>query len=291
MPAPKNGKSILMTPDPYHIPGYRGFCPQFKFQFGKTFGCTTSKLLTSDNIAPSGRAILSDINPGVFGKEEDAKRGLLQERNARWGDQKLGKIMVPGYTGYIPKGEHYYGSRYAKTCLNAIADFEKDQIAYRNKVAQIKKKDIDVDPMKHLRPMKVPYVSPNEKQHSTSPYYMKNNDPGKCFVSGYTGFVPKARNLIGMGYPIITHEALNSFTGDLEKTRTRMDHPVKLTRLSPVRKEFRRIYTLDTGLVPHYTGHIPGQKFRYGTTFGHSTRNAKRISLPAGSEIIPQLST
>ncbi|XP_071949123.1 ciliary microtubule inner protein 2B-like [Antedon mediterranea] len=284
MSSQKKCKSILMTPDPYHIPGYRGFCPQFKFQIGKTFGCTTSKLLTSDNLASSGRVILSDIDPGVSGKDEDAKKELLQTRFASLGNQKLRKRMVPGFTGYIPKGEHYYGSRYAKTCLNATADFENGRLAYRNKVEQLKLTNAGIDP---LIPQTITfrYVSPNEKQHSTSPYYMSNSNPEKCFVSGYTGFVPTARNLIGMGYPIITHEALNLFSGDLEKAKTRMDHPVKLAGLTQERKTFRRIYTLDTGLVPQYTGHIPGQKFRYGTTFGHSTRNAKRISLPALVEI------
>ncbi len=88
---------------------YCGFCPQFKFQIGETFGRTTSRLLTNPNVACSGRPVLADISPA---KDADSKgtsatarlavRGaLLRSRKASFGDQKLGERMVPGYTGKV----------------------------------------------------------------------------------------------------------------------------------------------------------------------------------------------
>ncbi|XP_006818417.1 ciliary microtubule inner protein 2B-like [Saccoglossus kowalevskii] len=122
-----------------------------------------------------------------------------------------------------------------------------------------------------------PYCSLYSDQHSTSPYLMKNEDSKKCFMSGYTGFVPKARGLLGVGYPKLTHNALNEFTtehGNVLKNRYK---PVTLQRDASKVHDSKLIYPISSGLVPQYTGHIPGQKFRYGTTFGHSTLNARRI--------------
>ncbi|XP_006818423.1 ciliary microtubule inner protein 2B-like [Saccoglossus kowalevskii] len=94
------GKSILMTPDPYHTPGYCGFCPQFKYQIGETFGKTTSQLLTNPHVASSPRPVLAETSPrpGVEGVP-DRRAEFLRTRTQSWGDQKLIGEMVPGYTG------------------------------------------------------------------------------------------------------------------------------------------------------------------------------------------------
>ena len=41
--------------------------------------------------------------------------------------------MVPGYTGYIPKKEEHFGTRYAVGCHRAIGDFETDRKNYSSK--------------------------------------------------------------------------------------------------------------------------------------------------------------
>jgi len=49
--------------DPYHIPGYQGFVPQFKYRSeGKTFSNATKNLFENPCIASSGKLILADIN-------------------------------------------------------------------------------------------------------------------------------------------------------------------------------------------------------------------------------------
>lgn len=54
-----------------------------------------------------------------------------------------------------------------------------------------------------------PYLSSFAKQHTTmSPYNMPDDHPHKYYMSGYTGFVPKARKYLGQGYPVITRSAL-----------------------------------------------------------------------------------
>jgi len=37
------------------------------------------------------------------------------------------------------------------------------------------------------------------------------------------------------------------------------------------------IYRQDCGLIPKYAGYVPGERFRYGRTYGHLTNNSKEI--------------
>ncbi|XP_067662218.1 ciliary microtubule inner protein 2B-like [Haliotis asinina] len=295
------GKSILMTPDPYHTPGYGGFCPQFKYQIGQTFGRTTSRLLQDMDVASSGRLVLADIQPSASLDLVQQERGkILNSRVQSWGNQKLVEKMVPGYTGFIPKGEHYFGTRYAEVCRNSICDFELDHRAHKGKMQELTdlealqtgraprtKRDLPPLKTKQLHPLKAiaaepePYLSPSAVQPKMSPFYMSNDDPNKNFMSGYTGFVPRSRGLIGIGYPIITHHALNEFTEDVARSQSIKGLPITVRREEKIVRDMKGVYPVETGLVPHYTGHIPGQKFRYGKTFGHSTENAMKQPLTA----------
>jgi len=72
--------------DPYHIPGYQGFVPQFKYKSeGKTFANATKSLFENPCVASSGKLVLADveredaasiIKPGFECKvwEEETKR-------------------------------------------------------------------------------------------------------------------------------------------------------------------------------------------------------------------------
>ncbi|CAH1786661.1 unnamed protein product [Owenia fusiformis] len=293
-------KSILMTPDPYHTPGYGGFCPQFEYQIGATFGRTTSDLLTNKKVASSGRLVLANIDPSKNDQQSQRESRVmgLRNRTQSYGDQKMLDKMVPGYTGYIPKGQHYFGSRYAENSLNAQSDFElsrrkrsEDRQELRD-IASIQSGRMKVDkttnpkllsvkfpsPLKAIAKDAKPYISQNAFQPAMSPYYMDNSNPQKSFISGYTGFVPHILTQMSNGhpYPINTHHALNSFTDDMKLVKNTIGKSVTVERKEPKTEDSNPIYRKETGQVPHYTGHVPGEKFRYGNTFGHSTTNARR---------------
>jgi len=42
----------------------------------------------------------------------------------------------------------------------------------------------------------------------------------------------------------------------------------------------RSIYHIGNGLMPNYSGHVPGQLFRYGSTWATETTNARMVGLP-----------
>lgn len=298
MPIPADGKSMLMTPDPYHTPGYSGYCPQIKYQFGQTFGKTTFKLLRDDAVTSSGKLVLADIRsssaPAVL-KELESKKLLVRSRTNSLGNQKLTDHMVPGYSGYVPRNENFFGTRYTKLCQLAVADFEKDFQRTTQKIKELRlveavqsgklKKDSIphlspcrssyVTPLKAIAPKAKPYLLRHPARSAESPLYMADNDVLKNFMSGYTGFVPRARPRHGAGYPIITHDALNEFTTDIARLKSLHNHPVTVHKPEVRIRDLKLLYPVESGIIPRYTGHIPGQRYRFGDTFGHSTVNAK----------------
>ncbi|XP_028410962.1 protein FAM166B-like isoform X1 [Dendronephthya gigantea] len=274
---------------------YIGYCPQFKYQIGETFGRTTSQLLTDSRIASSGQPVLSPLDPNP--PAPDQRRQLISRRAFKLGDQKLFEKMVPGYTGFIPKSEHHFGKRYAETSLSSVASFEADQEFNRRRLRDlqtvqalqtgeevpgelINEKTIKLTnhetPLKKIRTHPAVYYSRMSPQHSLSPLTMGNENPKKYFMSGYTGFVPRARGLIGSGYPTISNKGLCDFTDECERLKNVKSKPVKVHRHIVKKNESKPLYLKDTGMVPHYTGHVPGEKFRYGQTFGFSTKNARQ---------------
>ncbi|KAK3087733.1 hypothetical protein FSP39_009858 [Pinctada imbricata] len=264
---------------------YGGFCPQFKYRIGETFGKTTCKLLQEPGVASSGRLVLANLSLKRPLEEEELRTRLLKDRQENRGDQKLVQRMVPGYTGFIPKSQHFFGKRYAMNCQSAIADFESDQQDGKGKAEEIKTlstgpASVSLKPVP--RELRMPVLN-TPVSLPKSPYYLPRDDPKKNFMSGYTGFVPRSRGQLGRGYPIITNLALNEFTDDIRSHSRVLNEGVCLKRPKRLSVDTMAIYPIQSGLVPHYTGHIPGQKFRYGQTFGHSTENALKQQTPVST--------
>ena len=231
---------------------------------------------------------------------------------------------------------HHYGCRYAETCHYALSSFEEDQQQHKDSLRQLKTlsrsqedpatrelstRAQNTTPLKPVSATPMFYFPPYAKQHSISPFYMPDEHPQKHFMSGYTGFVPKAQKYLGQGYPIITRRALQDFAGEEKQLRATQNAPVSVSRPEVRARAQATVYSQDSGLMPHYTGHIPGllvssqhhavghsldpivgvplsclhvscvmevlflavlflfpgEKFKYGTTFGYSTA---RVGVP-----------
>lgn len=110
----RKGLSSLYS-EPYYPPGYCGYTPQFHFQFGETYGKTTSRLLKDPSVSKSQKSVLVDVYPKEKHDEDHTRQTNETNRNPlnrlSWGDRKFTDQMVPGYTGYIPLGENKIGSR------------------------------------------------------------------------------------------------------------------------------------------------------------------------------------
>merc|ERR1712188_68757 len=283
-------QSNLFPDEPHYIPGYKGYCPQANVNMGKTYGTQTHSILTDNSIAKSKRKVLAETNINAARAEgERVKiRTSNQRRATSFGDKKYTNNMVPGYTGYIPKNQEHFGNRYAVGCHRAIYDFEDNKSFYQQNTHQLKN-IVSRSPQKAVRSEPAPYVSRKQLQHSVSPYFMETGDPGKTFMSGYTGFIPHARSHYANVYPVMTMKALNEFTEDRSSQKKTANQSIAADTIYSRQNSNQKpssapaatdagsagahsIYRMKEGLLPRYTGYLPGHKFRYGVTFGTSAR-------------------
>ncbi|XP_026518887.1 protein FAM166B [Terrapene carolina triunguis] len=277
--APKLGRS-LASPDPPHGPGYAGYCPRYTFSPGTTYG----RLLGSPEVAGSSQPVLRPARwPCAGAPPVGQAEALLGTRPACWGAgaHPLGCCVIPGYTGFIPRAQNLFAKTYSEICKEARSDFARQQLRAAGKEQELqnagrlpqgtKGKLLTAKYRTPVPAAAAPYVSPFAFQPQGSPYSMEDNNPHKCFISGFTGFVPRARFLIGAGYPLTTHRALVEFG------QTRGSRP-EAGKGSPVLPPLLKSYPTDMGLLPHYAGYVPGYKFQFGHTYGQLTHNALGLS-------------
>ncbi|XP_008288241.1 ciliary microtubule inner protein 2B [Stegastes partitus] len=246
---PRVSKALL-APNPPYIPGYAGYCPQLKFNIGKSYGRLTAELLTRPELVPSKD---SDTGP--------TPRGLA--------DSNL-KRMIPGYTGFIPRSQNYFACSYSEGCHKALTEFSQE----RQEKLQQQSENLPAarlkPPLTLISNKAISYEPGQIFTPAGRPYSMDDDNPHKYFVSGFTGHVPKSRFLIGKGYPVITKQALVQ-SGRQHSYLTSKDLQGKMNSSTP---PLPSIYPSDRGVVPSFAGHIPGYKFMYGQTFGQLSRNA-----------------
>nr|XP_046231765.1 protein FAM166B isoform X2 [Scatophagus argus] len=250
--APKFSK-VSLTPEPYYIPGYTGHCPQLKYSMGKSYAKLTAELLTNPEVRHSDRLVLHTAQPDTA--------LTLSSSNVR--------EVIPGFTGFIPRRQNHFACSYSEMCRKSLSEFYQERRA--------KTQSADLLPERPKLPLtavsdKVFIYKPLKSLTPTlSPYLMDADDPHKYFISGFTGHVPKSRYLIGKGFPIITNQALTQFGSQQRRDPTSQNTSGE--KDSTV-TSMPKIYPANTGLVPSFTGHIPGYKFTYGHTFGQLSKEA-----------------
>ncbi|KAI3385726.1 hypothetical protein SNEBB_011227 [Seison nebaliae] len=230
----------------------------------------------------------------------DQMKCNLKYSKRSWGDNKYHNSIIPGYTGYIPGQYEYHGESDTKTAIRGLADLsdrmkkweqqhEKQKLIQEYHRSKLSKNDPRIaadiqtsripQPLEPIQVDAAPYLPKHIPNFSQSPYDMPDC-PEKYMRSKYMGFVPIERNLFGNGHQVATHDALVEF----DKRRSFHKKFVKSTLsennllIKANEKhdgKLNTIYRKENGLVPNYTGHVPGIRFMQGDTYGHITRDAK----------------
>ncbi|KAK6315896.1 hypothetical protein J4Q44_G00134200 [Coregonus suidteri] len=280
---PPKFSKVLVTPDPQYIPGYAGYCPQLKYHLGKTYGQLTAKLLSSPEVSRSRRLVL---HTGRFPSTETDTGPRDENWRSHHGECRNLETMIPGYTGFVPKSQNYFSHTYAETCREALSEFDRDQqrrvrlasadipLVSNTTNSEFKPRRLST-PLTAISKDPAPYEALDPWKPKVSPYFMEDSSPHKYFISGFTGYVPKSRFLIGTGYPITTNKALVQFGKEMRSDPTSLRLPGYESGVLP---PIPTVYPSHRGLLPSYTGHVPGYKFRYGQTFGQLTHNALGLS-------------
>ncbi|KAG7499620.1 hypothetical protein JOB18_043731 [Solea senegalensis] len=270
--APKFSK-VLVTPDPHYVPGYTGYCPQLKYNMGRTYSQQTAELLTSPDVKRSGRLVLRTGHDPSSACTPDT--AALTPRGVSDGTMKR---VIPGYTGFIPRNRNHFSCSYSETCRKALSEFYQEMYA-RSLRRSTLLPNVNCTDRQFERPKppltaitdRVITYKPLVSFTHTSPYYMEDDDQHKYFISGFTGHVPKTRFLIGKGYPIITNQALVKFGKHQRSDPSSQESTGRKDITTP---PLPSIYPPNSGVVPFFTGHIPGHKFLFGHTFGQLSKEA-----------------
>ncbi|KAH9274324.1 hypothetical protein BASA83_003322 [Batrachochytrium salamandrivorans] len=189
------------------------------------------------------------------------------------GDDRFSFPPVPGYTGYIPRSQEYFGKPYVETTNSSLSNFQrmlksKNQLppgvlavqsrqsytlnAEHSKAASIKERESGNclkssecgDKIKGTVGHQIDFVE------DMSPYKLPADHPQKTFISGYTGFVPRLQNHFGEPAP-------------------RSPYDLYQKRPSPKVQEI-----IKTNPIPGFTGFIPGSRTCYSMTFGKTAEAA-----------------
>ncbi|XP_019346543.2 ciliary microtubule inner protein 2B isoform X1 [Alligator mississippiensis] len=193
--------------------------------------------------------------------------------------------------GFIPRAQHFFAKTYLEICKEARSDFARQQRRSWGGQEQPRACQPCLDPAQGSKEPAAGIPGSDHRLLPTvmgmaplpaaaaphgSPYSMEDDNPHKYFISGFTGFVPRARFLIGAGFPITTHRALLEFARMSRKDGSKPRAMGTSSLLPPL----GRTYPAAGGLLPNYTGYIPGYKFQFGRTYGHLTHDALHLGLP-----------
>ncbi|XP_014088595.1 CIMIP2 protein GA14893 [Bactrocera oleae] len=298
---------LVITPEPHYIPGYTGHCPQFRFRAGKTYGKLTHKLLIDPCVihapelivTPSNRAPISLVYPTTLETE-------LLNRREKYVDPVYRNPIIPGYDGFVPNLASKVGKRYIAAATAGMAEHELLMDQLRCQRRNLMHRDLlgsgfgvfenkmneRMLPYTHYRS---PLMTVNarakafkkldcnfvEKKEpyskSTVPHFMENDDEEKYIVNGYGGHIPMALTRFGETSKQLTNSALCEFTNNYHHRRSAEWCPQENAGIGsscPNTGHFV-IYHRTIGMVPKYAGHVPGETFTFGRTFGDATVDAK----------------
>ncbi|XP_036711003.1 protein FAM166B isoform X6 [Balaenoptera musculus] len=221
---------------------------------GQTYGQMTGQLLrSSPGLAwpPAHRTLLPPIRPP---RSPEAPRKSLPVRR---GHERLSSSMIPGYTGFVPQAQFIFAKNRSQVWAEALNDFTQWYGGQRSQELSKEaegEKDVEKDQEPKLEAELEMEKEPElgqEAEQKASPYSMDDRDPRKFFMSGFTGYVPRARFLFGSSFPVLSNQALQEF-GQMKSGGRSQKDPKHLPSLS-------RTYPQNLGLLPKYGGYVPGE--------------------------------
>ncbi|XP_022229633.2 UPF0605 protein GA14893 [Drosophila obscura] len=298
-----------ITPEPHLVPGYTGHCTQNRDRVGKTYGKQTHKLLIDPCIyhAPELIVLPIDAKHGLKDYPTEHELKVLRRREELV-DAVYRHPILPGYAGFVPNMASQTGKRYVAAASAGVAQHETLMELYRCENRTLRHRDLlesgkglferklneRLLPQARYRSPLIPVtgrskgVKPGEcppkveklcYSKFTSPHFLEDDDDDKFIINGYAAHIPMAVTRFGESNQVLTHRALCSFSDYMYKRKRDIwccgqDLTRPAVTCPPVGHFV--IYHDDIGMVPSYAGHVPGELYKFGRTYGKTTINAKR---------------
>jgi hypothetical protein len=267
------------------VPGYRGYCPQLKYSFGKTYSQDTYEL--NQGRQTDRPIIVPSSEPPILSKRLLNSSSCIPDSN---GDNKYTTSMVPGYTGYIPKWPFKFGSTYAEECEICLNEHFTDR--HRK---ECQKQDLS-NSLRSFPRLQSRRFDPDVKNHLNMYADHLGKKSGKRPFSeppipGYTGYVPRVHTTeLGLGcrYQEMSKNGLESFLIDMARHKQSLNENVPKCSTRTERENLAMAYEIENnegpseshkrlykqdGMIPRYTGFLPQRRYHFGNTYGDTSRS------------------
>lgn len=283
-----------MNPCIYSAVGFAGHIPGYRDEFGHGYGMTVSRLLSLPHPSDCGQ-------PSTLKGEVGCHLPEIPQRNCsdinRYEAPRFQGYMMPGYAGFIPCSHNYFGKNYQYPCQPSFSKLNNDRRRHLRKTAccqmssNVKNECAESKPdegsskYEHIRRCM------ESQNHLRCPLSSWPYEPHNCtchpdttmLIPGYAGFVPFERGVYGLRYAKATKEGLRRFNKCVKEGRETICLPSGQATMdcsTECERSSEPIYLEDQGFMNSYTGHLPGHKYRFGQSFGRSTRNLKSFLRP-----------
>ncbi|KAJ7412572.1 protein FAM166A [Willisornis vidua] len=297
--AASRGNNIFPR-NPYHIPGYGGYVPQYSFRIGKTYGRTTHDVLTDPAVAMSPCSVLAPLHKlktirytpydtAATSPEVSIGPRPLLPGPGRVQDEPMMVHMNPTHwqrptDTASPSAHQTWPNQWGPggLSLHPAAEQREKQLsevplsccqgkgaaagqlcnACEGSKALLETGGVTLPGGAHIPP---------EEEADPLPILPIPNAIRQKATLGYTGFIPCFTNNLGLTYIPGVRKAMKEF-----------DHHQILQRNPPFTLGMRfplthwpdtKIYT-SGGLKPAYTGFVPHLRDIYALTYGNGTREA-----------------
>ncbi|TMW49145.1 hypothetical protein DOY81_005777 [Sarcophaga bullata] len=298
---------IVITPEPHLIPGYTGHCPQYRFRAGKTYGKLTHKLLLDPCTKHAVELIVTPPTQPALMDYPTAKEVNTLKKRATFIDPVYQYPIIPNYDGFVPNILSKTGKRFMAAATAGVAQHEDLMEILRCEKRFLQHHDLlesgrgrfDAKLRERMIPRttyRSPLIPVTQRGQAikmekckgdsakvnyskfTVPHFMENDDEEKYIMKGYAGHIPMAMTRFGQSNKALTNSALCEFTNNYHHRKSAEWCPMEMSGVAsstPNDGQFV-VYHRMTGMVPKYAGHVPGELFSFGRTYGNSTIDAKR---------------
>ncbi|XP_060092354.1 uncharacterized protein LOC132569932 [Heteronotia binoei] len=223
-----------------YIPGYTGFIPKLQNVVGETYGNATRKLLFH-------QAKLLQLSHSAFNRPGHRYR---PSRPFRWPDKyHYGQLSLKDGNAaceYLPTSTKRSG--FARRLIYDGAPQTTSAIQ------SIEKVKADLKP------------------------------PPKPRGTSQRSLTKPTKNLSSTTPSLPPYKGVSKIFGTTISKTEKVEKPEEIPSLGPKKIEMlqkqqgKLIYRPDCGLLPNYTGYVPGHKFSFGKTWGASTRGSLRAA-------------
>ena len=238
-----------------------GYCPQVKYNYGKTFGNQTKDL------APEFPHRHVPYKEPVDFTEKF--RNQLPEPN---GHNRYTRNLIPGYTGFVPDINQRHSKTYtrlANECVDSYIDKTKEG---SKRMADLQASVANSDRLArsktcgNINELTEQPVQPYGKFKDIDPGSLNRKKADEAPIPGYAGHVPRfqpTQIAVGSRYHIGSDDSLDDFwtryqikfgeqfPGDLQNK-----HPVRWPTKSLVDDTIRKAYFRE-GMLPKFRGYVP----------------------------------